>query len=103
MTELLLIIIIVLVSANTLILIFKKTNTDIKPQLKEIEDSMIRTDSGIERNEKSIRDEFQRNRTEMNEITKTNREELTKTLNFLILPAQDEQPDLWVISILVME
>ena len=81
MTELLLIIIIVLVSANTLILIFKKTNTDIKPQLKEIEDSMIRTDSGIERNEKSIRDEFQRNRTEMNEITKTNREELTKTLN----------------------
>ena len=63
MTELLLIIIIVLVSTNTLILIFKKTNTDIKPQLKEIEDSMIRTDSGIERNEKSIRDEFQRNRT----------------------------------------
>ena len=81
MSEILLIIIVALAALNILILIFKKTKTDIKPQLKDIEDSIIRTDSGLERNEKSIKDEFQRNRAEMNEITKTNREELSTTLN----------------------
>jgi len=81
MTETLLIILIILAIGNILILLLKKTNVDIKPQLKEVEDSMIRTDSGLERNEKSIKDEFQRNRTEMNEISKTSRDELAKSLN----------------------
>ncbi|MCB0729130.1 MAG: DNA recombination protein RmuC [Ignavibacteriae bacterium] len=80
MTEILLIVVIALAVINLLMLILKKVNLDIKPQLKEIEDSMIRIDSALERNEKSIKDEFQRNRTETNEITKTNREELSKSL-----------------------
>ncbi|MEZ4691252.1 MAG: hypothetical protein R3A12_14265 [Ignavibacteria bacterium] len=70
MTEILLIVVIALAVINLLMLILKKVNLDIKPQLKEIEDSMIRIDSALERNEKSIKDEFQRNRTETNEITK---------------------------------
>ncbi|MEZ4823839.1 MAG: hypothetical protein R2942_16115 [Ignavibacteria bacterium] len=74
MTEiLLLIVVIALAVINLLMLILKKVNLDIKPQLKEIEDSMIRIDSALERNEKSIKDEFQRNRTETNEITATGR------------------------------
>lgn len=79
MTDILLIILIVLVLANIIILLLKKSGND-TPQLKVIEDSIIRFDSTIERNERTIKDEFQRNRTETNELTKTNREELAKNL-----------------------
>lgn len=81
MTEILLMVLIVLVVINLLILLFRKSKIDIKPQLKEIEESMIRTDSALERNDRAIKDEFQRNRTETNELTKINREELGNTLH----------------------
>lgn len=81
MTETLLIVLIVLVFVNILIGWRKKSKIDIKPQLKEIEDSMIKFDLTMERTEKSIKDEFQRNRTETHEITKTNRDELSKSLD----------------------
>ncbi|MBS1519346.1 MAG: DNA recombination protein RmuC [Bacteroidetes bacterium] len=80
MTEILLIILILIVIINLLIILFRKQNVEIKPQLKEVEDSIIRFESTLDRTEKSIRDEFQRNRTETSEIAKSNRLELTKSL-----------------------
>lgn len=61
MIEILLIILIVLAVANIFIGFRKKISIDIKPQLKEVETS--------------IRDELQRNRTEINQISKSNRKQ----------------------------
>ncbi len=80
MIETILIIIVILLVVNLAVGIFKKPKIEIKSQLKEIEDSLIKFDSKLEHTEKSIRDEFQRDRIETNEITKINREELTKSL-----------------------
>jgi DNA recombination protein RmuC len=41
---------------------------------------MIKFDSTLDKTEKSIKDEFQRNRTETNDIAKNNRDELSKSL-----------------------
>lgn len=81
MIEALLITIIILAIANIVIGLKNKISVDIKPQLKIIEDSILKFDTTLERTEKSIKDEFQRNRSETNEISKTNREELTKSLS----------------------
>ncbi|MCF8297865.1 MAG: DNA recombination protein RmuC [Saprospiraceae bacterium] len=80
MTETLLIIMIVLTVANIVIGLIKKSKIDLKPELKEIEDSMVKFGSTLERTDKLIKDEFQRNRTETNEIAKINRDELSKSL-----------------------
>tara|TARA_R110001599_G_scaffold81639_2_gene220275 strand:- start:2715 stop:4076 length:1362 start_codon:yes stop_codon:yes gene_type:complete len=80
MTETLLIILVVLLLVNIGISLIKKPKVDIKPQLKQVEDLMVKFDSTLERTEKSIKDEFQRNRTETNGLSKTNREELTSSL-----------------------
>jgi len=80
MTETLLIILIALVLLNIVIGFIKKTRIDIKPQLKDIENLLVKFDLALDRTEKSIKDEFQRNRAETNEISKSNREELTKSL-----------------------
>tara|TARA_R110000822_G_scaffold176662_1_gene316561 strand:- start:356538 stop:357857 length:1320 start_codon:yes stop_codon:yes gene_type:complete len=65
---------------NIVITLTKKPKLDIKPQLKQIEDLMIKFDSTLDRTEKSLKDEFHRNRTETNELSKSNREELTNSL-----------------------
>lgn len=75
-----LIIIIVLSIINIVVGLLKKPKLDIKSQLKEIENSMLKFDTTLDRTEKSIKDEFQRNRTETNGIAKDNRDELTKSL-----------------------
>lgn len=80
MTETLLIVLIILAITNIVIGFVKKPKIDLKPQLKEIEDSIIKFGITLERTENSIKDEFQRNRTETNEISKNNREELAKNL-----------------------
>jgi DNA recombination protein RmuC len=80
MTEIMLIILIILVLVNIAIGLLKNPAPDFGPQLKEIGQSLIRFDSILERTEKSIRDEFQRNRTEMNVISLANRQELAKSL-----------------------
>ncbi len=80
MTVILLIILIALVLLNIVIGFIKKVKIDIKPQLTDIENSMIRFDLTLDRTEKSIKDEFQRNRAETNDISKSNRDELTKSL-----------------------
>ncbi|MDA3953136.1 MAG: DNA recombination protein RmuC [Bacteroidales bacterium] len=81
MIEILLVALIILVIVNIIIGFKKKISIDIKPQLREIEASILKFDSTLERTEKSIKDEFQRNRKETNEISKTNRDELATTLN----------------------
>ncbi|NOQ26526.1 MAG: DNA recombination protein RmuC [Bacteroidales bacterium] len=81
MIEILLFALILLVIINIVIGLKKKVSFDIKPQLKEIETSILKFDTTLDRTEKSIRDEFQRNRKETNDISKTNREELTRSLN----------------------
>ena len=80
MIETLLIALIILVIINIVIGLKKKVSLDIKPQLKEIETTILKFDNALERTERSIKDEFQRNRTETNEISKTNREELSNSL-----------------------
>ena len=80
MIETLLIILLVLMIINIAIGLFKKTKSEIKPQLKEIEAQILRFSSTSERTEKSIKDEFQRNRVETNGVSKANREELSNAL-----------------------
>lgn len=79
MVEIMLVVLIVLAAINIIIGVFKKPG-DVNPQLKEIQDSIVRFEGALERSEKLIRDEFQRNRTETNEISRVNRDELTKSI-----------------------
>ena len=81
MIEILLIVLIVLVIISIILGLVKSNSNNISPQLKEIETTILKFGNTLEMTEKSIRDEFQRNRKETNEISKTNRDELTHTLN----------------------
>ncbi|RKY35522.1 MAG: DNA recombination protein RmuC [Candidatus Omnitrophota bacterium] len=81
MIETLLIMLIVLAVINIFIGLKMKDLFDLKPHLKEVEGSILKFDSTLEQIEKSIKDEFQRNRMENNEVSKMNRDELTKSLN----------------------
>ena len=49
-------------------------------KLKSIENSIIKFDTSLDKNEKSIRDEFQRNRMEVGQSAKENRAELSKNI-----------------------
>ncbi|MDY0016651.1 MAG: DNA recombination protein RmuC [Candidatus Delongbacteria bacterium] len=77
MTETLLVILTVLAVINLILFLTSKKSGSNEDQLKKIEELMIKFDSALERTEKSVKDEFARNRTEFNEISKSNREELT--------------------------
>ena len=80
MTEILLGILILLALVN-LILVFRKGGSvDIKPQMKEVESSMLRVETSLEKNEKTLKDEFERNRRENQETAQANRQELSKSL-----------------------
>lgn len=80
MIEALLAVIVVLGIANIILVLRKKDNFDIKPQLKELETLVIKFDSTLEKMGISIKDEFMRNRTETNDVSKANRDELSKGL-----------------------
>ena len=80
MIEILLSLLIVLVMVNIILVLKQKKGQYVAPQLNDIKNSILRIDSVLERNEKIIRDEFQRNRTETNEFSKNNREELAKSI-----------------------
>lgn len=80
MIETLLIVLIALVVINISLHFLKKPDNDIQSGLKEIQNAIVRFDAALERTEKSIKDEFQRNRTETNDNAKTNRDELSKSL-----------------------
>ena len=80
MTEILLIVLVVLVLVNLVIGVRRKIKLDIKPQMKEVETSLVRFEAMLDRMENSIRDEFQRNRKESSERAKSNREEQTASM-----------------------
>jgi len=80
MTEILLIALLIISALNLVVVLLKKPKIDIKSQLKEIEDSMVRFDATLEKTEKSIKDEFQRNRSDTNDAAIANRAELAKSL-----------------------
>jgi len=72
--------IILLVIVNILITFSKKGKEEMSPQIKNLEESMIKFEATLERIDKLVKDEFQRNRTETHDITQKNREELSKSL-----------------------
>lgn len=81
MVEILLIVLIILVIINIIVGLLKRSSHNIEPQLKEIEKTIGKFGNILELTEKSIKDEFQRNRKETNDISKLNRDELTNSLN----------------------
>jgi DNA recombination protein RmuC len=80
MTEILLGILVLLALLNIMIGLRKRAVVDISPQMKELETSLVRFETTLDKMEKSIRDEFQRNRNESNELSRINREELARSL-----------------------
>jgi len=81
MTEILLIVLLVLVVVNIAINLFNKTGAEVKSRIHELSSAMSGFSSTLERTEKSIKEEFHRNRTEFNETSKSNRDELANSLN----------------------
>src|SRR5690554_2440638 len=79
----LLIILIILLVVNLIITLLKKIKLDfdIEGNFNETKTSLVKFDSTLERTDKSIKDEFQRNRVESNSSAKNQREELTKSLD----------------------
>ena len=80
MTEILLGILILLALVNLFLALRKGASGDIRPQMKEVETSMLRFESSLEKNEKTLKDEFERMRRENLETAQVNRQELSKSL-----------------------
>ncbi len=80
MTTFFLIITIILLLINITLLLRANKKNDITPQLKDMENNIIRFNTNLERMESAIKDEFQRNRKETSETAKTNRDELATSL-----------------------
>ncbi len=80
MTEILLGILILLAIVNLVLVMRKRDSVNIKPQMKEVESSMLRFEASLEKNEKTLKDEFERNRRENQATAQANRQELTKSL-----------------------
>ncbi len=80
MIEILLGILILLAIVNLILILRKKVTLDIKPQMKEVESSIFRFETTLDKSDKSIMDEFQRNRKENSETAQSNREELSRSL-----------------------
>jgi len=81
MTEILLAILILLTIVNVVITILNRRSVDSGPKLKEIESSILKFESALEKSERTLKDEFERNRRESQESAKSNREELTRALH----------------------
>ncbi len=77
--EILLIVAVVLLILNIWLTI-KKSGSDISQLLVDIKNAISLFDNNLGKTDKSIRDDFQRNREESNKTAKENREELTNTL-----------------------
>jgi len=80
MTEILLGILILLAIVNVVLALRKRKPADSGPQLKEVETSILKFQTVLEKSERTAKDEFERNRRENQESAKANREELTKAL-----------------------
>lgn len=79
----LLIILIILLAVNLIVTLLKraKLDFDIEGNFNEIKNSLLKFDSSLERTDKSMKDEFQRNREESSLMSKNQREELSKSLD----------------------
>ena len=80
MTEILLGILILLALVNLVMVLRNRRSGDGGAQLKEVESSILKFETVLERNEKTLKDEFERMRRENLETAKSNREELTRSL-----------------------
>ena len=80
MTEILLGILILLALVNLLIVLRNRKSVDSGSKLKELGNSILRFEAVLEKNERTLKDEFERNRRAYLETAKTNREELTRAL-----------------------
>lgn len=80
MTEILLGILILLALINLILVLRKRDTPNIGPQMKEVESSMLRFESSLEKSEKTQKDEFERNRRETQETAQANRQEMSKSL-----------------------
>jgi DNA recombination protein RmuC len=80
MTEILLGILILLALVNLVLALRKRDSVDIRPQMREVESSMLRFGTSLDKNEKNQKDEFERNRRETQETALANRQELTRSL-----------------------
>ena len=72
---------IIIISFIILVLQLKNSSTNTNNHDKTINDSIIKFQNSLDKNEKLIYDQLDRNRQEINKSSKENREELSKTLN----------------------
>jgi len=79
----LLIILIILLAVNLIVTLVKKIKLDfdIEGNFNETKNSLVKFDSSLERTDKSMKDEFQRNREESSSLSKNQRQELSKSLD----------------------
>ncbi|TNF72047.1 MAG: DNA recombination protein RmuC [Bacteroidetes bacterium] len=80
MTEILLGILILLALVNVFLVIRNRPSGEGRADLKELGTSILKFETVLERNEKTLKDEFERNRRENQESAKANREELSRSL-----------------------
>lgn len=80
MTDILLITLIFLAIVNIIFTIFKKAKVDVRPQLKELESSVSKFDTVLDKSGKDTREEFRLNREENGRQSYKSREELAKSL-----------------------
>lgn len=71
---------ILLTLINLIVLLLKKTKIDLKPQLRNIEDDIVRIETTLNKNDENINKQLITNRKEINEIATTNRVELNQSL-----------------------
>jgi DNA recombination protein RmuC len=81
MTEILLGILILLTIVNVVIALMNRRRADAGSNLKDVETSIMKFEAVLEKNERTLKDEFERNRRESQESAKANRDELTRSLH----------------------
>lgn len=81
MTEILLGILLFLALVNLLLLLRNWRSGEGGADQKELGASLVKFETVLERNERTLKDEFERNRRENLETAKTNREELSRSLH----------------------
>ena len=79
----LLIILIILLAVNLIFTLIRKVKLDfdIEGNFNDTKTSLLKFDTSLEKTDKSMKDEFQRNREESNTSSKNKREELSKSLD----------------------
>lgn len=81
MIELLLILLVVLLVVQLVLTLVQRSQKTDNSELDNVRNSIMKLENSQERVEKTMSDEFHRNRSEFNENSRINREELIKSLN----------------------